>query len=65
MSVRELALLAPGDDDALLDADPSSPDLWFGPGLPLALTPLAALDAPIEVFRLSGPVFLFGAMLLL
>jgi hypothetical protein len=53
-----------GDDDALLDTDPSSPDLWFGPGLPLALTPAAALDAPIEVFRLSGPVFLFGAMLL-
>jgi 4-amino-4-deoxy-L-arabinose transferase-like glycosyltransferase len=54
-----------GDDDALLDADPASPDLWFGPGLPLVLTPLAALDAPIEVFRLSGPVVLFGAMLLL
>ncbi len=54
-----------GDDDALLDADPASPDLWFGPGLPLVLAPLAAVDAPIEVFRLSGPVVLFGAMLLL
>ena len=54
-----------GDEDALLDSDPASPDLWFGPGLPLVLSPLAALDGPIEVFRLSGPVVLFGAMLLL
>jgi len=53
-----------GDDDALLDADPSSPDLWFGPGLPAALGPLVALDAPARVLRLTGPAFLFGAVVL-
>ncbi|MFO7571055.1 MAG: hypothetical protein R6W48_00445 [Gaiellaceae bacterium] len=53
-----------GDDEALLDDDPSSPDLWFGPGLPLLLTPLVALDAPLSVLRLTGPLLLFGAMLL-
>jgi 4-amino-4-deoxy-L-arabinose transferase-like glycosyltransferase len=52
-----------GDDDALLDADPSSPDLWFGPGLPAVLAPLVAVDAPVEVVRLVGPVALFGAIL--
>jgi 4-amino-4-deoxy-L-arabinose transferase-like glycosyltransferase len=44
-------------------ADPSTPDLWFGPGLPGALTPLVALDLPIEVLRLTGAVFLFAAVL--
>jgi hypothetical protein len=53
-----------GDPDALLDADPSSPDLWFGPGLPLTIAPLAAVDLPLRLVRLSGPAFLFGAMLL-
>lgn len=53
-----------GNDDALLDADPAAPDLWFGPGLPLALAPLVALDAPLELVRASGPLFLFGAVLL-
>ena len=53
-----------GDGDALLDEDPASPDLWFGPGLPLTLVPLVALDVPIEVIRLAGPLFLFGAALL-
>lgn len=51
-------------DDALLDQDPAAPDLWFGPGLPLALAPLAGLDVPIEVMRLSGPLFLFAAMVI-
>ena len=44
-------------------ADPANPDLWFGPGLPAALTPLVALDVPIEVLRLTGALFLFGAVL--
>jgi hypothetical protein len=52
-----------GDEDALLDDDPVSPDLWFGPGAPAVLAPLAAVDAPIEVFRLVGPLALFGGML--
>jgi 4-amino-4-deoxy-L-arabinose transferase-like glycosyltransferase len=53
-----------GDNAALLDANPASPDLWFGPGLPAVLVPLIAIDAPLEVVRLVGPLFLFGAMLL-
>lgn len=53
-----------GDRDALLDADPASPDLWFGPGLPLVLAPLVAVDAPLEALRVVGPLALFGAMLL-
>jgi 4-amino-4-deoxy-L-arabinose transferase-like glycosyltransferase len=53
-----------GDDDALLDADPSSPDLWFGPGLPALLAPLVAVGAPTAVLRLTGPVLLFGALVL-
>jgi 4-amino-4-deoxy-L-arabinose transferase-like glycosyltransferase len=44
-------------------ADPANPDLWFGPGLPAALTPLVATDLPIEVLRLTGALFLFGAVL--
>ena len=53
-----------GDDEALLDDRPSYPDLWFGPGLPLVLAPLVALDAPLDVLRATGPLFLFGAILL-
>jgi hypothetical protein len=53
-----------GDDDALLDQSTRSPDLWFGPGLPGALVPFVALDAPISVLRLIGPVFLFGGVVL-
>lgn len=53
-----------GDDDALLDAAPESPDLWFGPGLPALLAPLAAVDAPLWAMRLTGPLLLFGAVLL-
>jgi 4-amino-4-deoxy-L-arabinose transferase-like glycosyltransferase len=54
-----------GDNQALLDASPESPDLWYGPGLPAVLAPLVAVDAPIWVLRLTGPLILFGAMLLL
>jgi 4-amino-4-deoxy-L-arabinose transferase-like glycosyltransferase len=54
-----------GDNGALLDANPASPDLWFGPGLPAVLVPLVALDAPLWLLRLTGPLFLFAAMLLL
>lgn len=54
-----------GDQGALLDANPMSPDLWFGPGLPAILAPLVAVNAPTDVLRLVGPLFLFGAMLLL
>ena len=53
-----------GDDGALLDADPSSPDLWFGPGLPAILAPLVAIDAPRAAMRLTGPLLLFGAVVL-
>jgi 4-amino-4-deoxy-L-arabinose transferase-like glycosyltransferase len=53
-----------GDDDAILDADPASPDLWFGPGLPALLAPLVAVDAPLSVLRLTSVVVLFAAVLL-
>jgi 4-amino-4-deoxy-L-arabinose transferase-like glycosyltransferase len=53
-----------GDDEALLDAAPGSPDLWFGPGLPGAIAPLVALDAPPALLRLTGPLVLFGAVVL-
>jgi hypothetical protein len=43
--------------------DPNDPDLWFGPGLPLLLAPLVALDLPVELVRLTGPLFLFLAVL--
>lgn len=44
--------------------DPENPDLWFGPGLPVAIAPLVAIGAPLQVIRLSGPLFLFAAALL-
>jgi 4-amino-4-deoxy-L-arabinose transferase-like glycosyltransferase len=53
-----------GDQGALLDPNPMSPDLWFGPGLPAVLAPFVALDVPTDVLRLVGPLFLFGALLL-
>lgn len=53
-----------GDDGALLDDDPASPDLWFGPGLPALLAPLAAADAPLWAYRLTGPLLLFTGVLL-
>jgi len=52
-----------GDDGAILDEDPSSPDLWFGPGLPAVLAPLVALDAPLWLLRLTSPFLLFGGVL--
>jgi hypothetical protein len=45
-------------------SDPNHPSLWFGPGLPSLLTPLVAVDAPISVLRLTGPLFLFLAAVL-
>jgi 4-amino-4-deoxy-L-arabinose transferase-like glycosyltransferase len=54
-----------GDDDAILNADPGSPDLWFGPGLPALLAPLVAIDAPLSVLRLTSALVLFGAVLLM
>src|SRR5260221_4436085 len=44
--------------------DAQKPDLWFGPGLPLVLAPLVAVDAPLQVLRLVGPFVLFGALLM-
>ena len=54
---------ATGRPDALLDADPSYPDLWFGPGLPLALVGPVAADLPLSIIRLTGPLFLFLALI--
>ena len=54
-----------GDDDAILNADPGSPDLWFGPGLPALLTPLVAVDAPLSLLRLTSALVLFAAVLLM
>jgi protoporphyrinogen oxidase len=54
---------ATGRPDALLDADPAYPDLWFGPGLPLALVGPVAADLPLALVRLLGPAFLFLALL--
>ena len=54
-----------GDDDAILNADPGSPDLWFGPGLPVLLAPLVAIDAPLSVLRLTSAFVLFAAVLLM
>ena len=54
-----------GDDDAILNADPGSPDLWFGPGLPALLAPLVAVDAPLSALRLTSAFVLFAAVLLM
>src|SRR5260221_1330011 len=53
---------ATGRPDALLDADPAYPDLWFGPGLPLALVGPVALGLPLSLIRLTGPLFLSLAL---
>ena len=53
---------ATGRPNALLDADPSYPDLWFGPGLPLALVGPVAAGLSLTVMRLVGPLFLFAAL---
>jgi hypothetical protein len=39
-------------------------NLWYGPGLPLLLTPFVALNASIELMRLLGAVWLFVAVVL-
>ena len=49
--------------DNLVTGGPAYPNLWFGPGLPLVLTPFAALHAPLLVDRLLGSFFLFAAVL--
>jgi 4-amino-4-deoxy-L-arabinose transferase-like glycosyltransferase len=54
---------ATGRPEALLDDDPSYPDLWFGPGLPLALAGPVAAGVPVELLRLTGPLFLLCALL--
>jgi len=54
---------ATGRPDALLDADPSYPDLWFGPGFPLLLVGPVAAGIPLELVRLTGPLLLFAALL--
>jgi hypothetical protein len=53
-----------GRDDAIASG-PHYPNLWFGPGLPLVLAPLVALDLPVTVIRLIGPLFVFLAALML
>jgi energy-converting hydrogenase Eha subunit A len=53
-----------GRDD-LVTGWPRQPNLWFGPGLPVVLTPFVALHVPVTVIRLLGPLFVFGAMLVL
>lgn len=52
-----------GRDD-LVGGGHAYPNLWFGPGLPLVLTPFVALHVPVGVFRLLGPVFLFVGVVL-
>jgi 4-amino-4-deoxy-L-arabinose transferase-like glycosyltransferase len=37
--------------------------LWHGPGLPLLLAPLRAIDAPVGLMRLLGPLLLWGALI--
>jgi 4-amino-4-deoxy-L-arabinose transferase-like glycosyltransferase len=54
-----------GNENAILDADPASPDLWFGPGLPALLAPLVAVGAPLSVLRLTSVFVLFAAALVM
>lgn len=54
---------ATGRPDALLDADPAYPDLWFGPGLPLLLAGPVAAGLPLWLLRLTAPLLLFLACL--
>jgi len=53
---------AKGPPDALLDADETYPDLWFGPGLPLVLAGPVAVGVPLELLRVTGVLFLFAAV---
>jgi 4-amino-4-deoxy-L-arabinose transferase-like glycosyltransferase len=38
--------------------------LWHGPGLVALLAPFVALDVPLTAIRFTGPLLLFGAVLL-
>lgn len=38
--------------------DTQQPDLWFGPGLPILMAPLVALNLPLVVIRLTSVLFL-------
>lgn len=49
--------------DNLVTGPNIAPNLWFGPGMPLVLTPFAALHAPLLADRLLGSLFLFAAVL--
>ena len=51
-----------GRDDAI-GGGQHYPNLWFGPGLPLVLVPFVAVDAPVSVVRLVGPLCLLLAAL--
>jgi hypothetical protein len=53
-----------GRDDLVIGW-PRVPNLWFGPGLPIVLTPFVALHFPVMVIRLLGSLFVFAAALLL
>jgi hypothetical protein len=52
-----------GDSHASTGPWAREPNLWFGPGLPATLAPLVALHVPLAVIRLTGPLFLFLAVL--
>jgi hypothetical protein len=52
-----------GDSEATAGPWAREPNLWFGPGLPATLAPLVALQVPLAVIRLTGPLFLFLALL--
>ncbi len=56
-----------GTDDGPLDMcfpGWQTPDLWYGPGFPAFLAPLVALDLPVSVIRLVGPLLLLASVLL-
>jgi hypothetical protein len=37
--------------------------LWYGPGLPLLVSPFAAVDAPVAIIRTLGPIALASSLL--
>jgi 4-amino-4-deoxy-L-arabinose transferase-like glycosyltransferase len=49
----------------LVTGGPQYPNLWFGPGMPLVLTPFVALHVPVSLIRLLGPLFVFLAVIVL
>jgi hypothetical protein len=68
----EPALLAAAErlvEHGQLSGTGSDPDqrafLWHGPGLVVLLAPLVALGVPLEVVRLTSPLLLFAAIVLL